>query len=198
MLLDLTGKHFGRLIVIERAENAGRHPKWKCVCECGREAVIYGSNLRQGYTKSCGCLHSEKTVEAHTTHGKARSPEYITWRNMIDRCSNRNRREFKDYGGRGIAVCERWTVFENFFEDMGSKPEGLSLDRIDVNSGYSKENCRWATAKEQARNTTKNRIIEFNGLSRPLAEHCELLGLNYRTVHQRLKRGWGISKALSN
>jgi len=197
MLLDLTGVIFGQLKVISRAENAGRRPRWFCLCSCGNEKVVLGENLRMGYTKSCGCSHKEKSSKANSTHKKTGTVEYTAWINMLSRCYNRNKKDFKNYGGRGIEVCDRWKQFENFYADMGDRPENTSLDRIAVNGNYEPSNCRWATNLQQARNTRSNRLIEFDGRLAPLSEHCANAGLDYRSVHQRLKRGWNVTKALS-
>lgn len=197
MLLDLIGKEFGRLKVVSRSDNCGRRPRWNCVCSCGNSKTVFGDNLRMGRTKSCGCLHKESTSKANSTHLKTGSVEYTAWINMLSRCYNRNKKDFKNYGGRGITVCERWKEFENFYADMGNRPDNTSIDRIDVNGNYEPSNCRWASNLEQARNMRSNRLIEFNGIISSLSEHCSKAGLDYRSVHQRLKRGWNVTKALS-
>jgi len=217
-IIDLTGKKFGRWTVIERVEHDKKEQtKWKCICECGNEKIIYGTSLKQGtslscrclqkelidltnqkfgkltvikflgddeygnkqwlckcdcgveksilsgsfkrgLTKSCGCLHKEIMKEVKTTHGYAnknnKSVEYLTWASMLDRCRNKNNKSYKNYGGRGIEVCDRWTnSFENFLEDMGKRPSNKhSIDRINVNDNYEPNNCRWATTYEQSIN----------------------------------------------
>lgn len=126
-------------------------------------------------------------------------PTKSSWESMLYRCGNKNSIGWENYGGRGIKVCERWNVYENFIEDMGERPNGMSLDRIDVNKGYFKENCRWATSKQQARNTRKNRIVEHNGESKCLMEWCEKFGLEYRsTWHQVVRKGLPLGQAMSN
>jgi hypothetical protein len=197
MLIDLTGKHFDRLFVVKRSKNAGRQPKWECLCSCGNTAIVHGSNLRHGYTKSCGCLHQEATKKANTTHGESKSKTYVIWRNMINRCENYARPDFINYGGRGISVCQKWRSFVGFVSDMGKAMPGMSIDRINTDGNYEPSNCRWATATQQARNKRNTRLVEFNGNRASLAEHCKSLGLNYRTIHQRLKRGWTANAALS-
>lgn len=155
MLIDLTGKVFGRLMVLSRAGvNAAKHPLWKCRCECGQEVTIRGQSLRLGDTQSCGCLHKERASEAHRTHGQCKTPEHTTWLNIIQRCTNQRRADYARYGGRGIGVCERWRAsFAAFLEDMGPRPSNdHSIERKDNSVGYEPGNCVWATQSEQLAN----------------------------------------------
>ncbi len=158
-IIDLTGKRFGRLKVIERAKSQCGRACWKCQCDCGNIKIIIGKSLRNGNTKSCGCLMKEANREKMTTHGMRGNPLYAVWRAMRQRCNNTNDKAYKNYGGRGIMVCHRWQKFENFFEDMGVCPTGFTLERIDNDKGYQKNNCKWATRLEQARN---KRIYQNN------------------------------------
>lgn len=146
---------------------------------------------------SRGCLNKK----SHTKHGHSRkqktTPTYSTWKSTCNRCANPKNRQYRFYGGRGISVCERWKNFENFLEDMGEKPPGTSIDRFpDKNGNYEKSNCRWATQKQQCRNTRRNRIIEFNGESRCLSEWSEILGIHIMTLENRLNR-MSIEKAFT-
>lgn len=152
--IDLTGKTFGKLTVLERAgQNKNRNALWKCQCECGLIKITSGRLLRNGDSKSCGCLRLDSCIKTHTIHGMSKSPEFAIWAAMIQRCQNPKNIGYKDYGGRGITICERWlNSFENFFIDMGPKPEKHSIDRINNDRGYSPENCRWATCHEQRMN----------------------------------------------
>jgi hypothetical protein len=155
MALDLIGKNFCRLTVLSRADN-NRYGKsqWLCECKCGNLTTVIGSKLNSGHTQSCGCLQAERAVEANKTHGNTGSPEYNSWSSMIQRCTNKNRKAYPDYGGRGISVCETWlNSFEVFLNDMGKKPSySHSIDRIDNNKGYYPDNCRWSTPQQQKTN----------------------------------------------
>ena len=190
----MIGQKFYRLTVISRAPaTAGnRGARWNCQCECGNTTVSRSDALKNGRTKSCGCHRAElggkRMIEMHTTHGMCGTPEYRTWQSMLNRCTNANDPSFKDYGGRGISVCEAWNDFQQFYADMGDKPEGHSIERIDVNADYSPQNCVWATAKEQANNTRSNVNIEHNGVTKTIAQWADDFSVPYWKLHQRLHR----------
>jgi hypothetical protein len=159
--LDLTGRRFGRWVVLGNPTSDGKRLYWLCRCDCGIERVVASNNLCSGGSVSCGCWQ-RKVVTRHgntSVHGK--TPEYRVWSGMRCRCTNPRSNRFASYGGRGIVVCERWQVFENFLEDMGPRPSPRhSIDRINNNGNYEPSNCRWATPSEQSRNQRSTRLNE--------------------------------------
>lgn len=151
---DLTGHRFCRLVVLECAgKDRFSNLIWKCQCDCGNICEVAGHSLNSGRTKSCGCLKKERVCKRNKSHGMSKSPEYDIWKAMLQRCENPNCKSFSDYGGRGIKVCQSWHKFENFYRDMGKRPEGLSIDRINNDGNYEMGNCRWATKEEQSNNS---------------------------------------------
>ena len=155
---NLLGKTFGRLTVLKRSPNKSRSTIWLCECECGNVKNIRSGDLVSGDTKSCGCLNIEK-LKSHGMHDK---PVYITWAVMLQRCNNPNNPSYHKYGGKSVKVCERWLKFENFYEDMGDRPEGMTLDRIAGAKLYSKETCKWSTLSEQFFTESQNqKMSEF-------------------------------------
>lgn len=187
--LDLKGHKFGRLTVSERAEKLNNRTAWICKCECGNIAVVNTDPLRAGKTKSCGCIAKELVTNLNLSHGQKRnrkaSREYKSWQHAKSRCFVSSNRKYKIYGARGITMCDRWAnSFMSFYEDMGPCPQGMTLDRIDVNGNYEPGNCRWATPKEQSRNIRKNVIVNFKGRPLTLVEFSEKIGANYKTVHR--------------
>ena len=155
-MIDETGNRHGRLSVTARADSTKRGAQWSCVCDCGNRVDVSGSQLRNGKTRSCGCL----ARDLNTKHGESsrRTPEYSTWHAMLKRCTNPNATGYDNYGGRGIAVCDRWRRYENFLADMGRRPLGTSIDRRDNDGNYEPGNCRWATAIEQSRNMRSTKL----------------------------------------
>lgn len=190
-LIDITGQRFGKLTAIDYINNG----RWKCKCDCGNEKIISGTDLRKGSTKSCGCLCKEDRKK----HGHARkrdvSKTYRIWSNMKTRCSNPKHIWYKNYGGRGIIVCERWQIFENFLEDMGECPKGYQIDRLNNNGNYEPGNCKYIPLENQAFNRRNNIDIEFNGVKKNIKEWANDLGINYHTLRYRIKNGWPIEKA---
>jgi hypothetical protein len=182
--LDKTGSRYG-MLVANKYVGSGM---WECTCDCGDTAVIKSYNLHSGNTKSCGCRKRAVLGESTTKHGLHKHPLYSTWKGMRNRCNNPNTPRYKDYGGRGIRICERWDKFENFLADMGERPEGCSLDRIDNDGNYEPSNCRWATQSEQNRNY---RIaVKVDG--KPIAQVAEETGISYSAMYHRHKRNHKI------
>jgi hypothetical protein len=192
--LKLEGKRFERLTVVDYAGDS----RWNCVCECGEKRRVKTSNLRNGNTKSCGCLHRELASKRKPTlrHGMSRTRTHGTWAGMLGRCTNKNHPRYARYGGRGITVCERWETFENFFEDMGEKPKGLTIERIDNDGNYEPGNCRWATQAEQARNRRSNHLITIDGVTKCLAVWARHFGVPDTTVYSRLAINKSYEEAL--
>lgn len=194
---NLTGQRFTRLTAVACAGRGKHGYLWECMCDCGNTVVATVNHLTQGSTKSCGCLNTEVRAQQcrarSTTHGMAARgrvhPLYSTWANIIQRTTNPDRRDYQFYGGRGVQVCDRWRKsFEAFVSDMGDRPEGLTLDRIDVNGDYTPENCRWASWDVQHQNTRSTRKFDVNGeiLScRDMEARC---GVAARTIYQRITK----------
>lgn len=191
------GKVFGRLTVIGRDEY-GEKARYLCHCTCGVVRFFKLYNLTRGVTRSCGCLAREHSRERATTYGKSHMPEATIWRAMKSRCQNPKNVQYASYGGRGIDVCARWQVFENFLEDMGTRPsDGHSIERMDNDKGYSPENCCWATRAVQSRNRRSNRIITYKGESMCLTDWAIRLGIKRLTLSMRFRRGASVEKAFS-
>jgi len=198
---DLTGRKFRLLMVIKYVgRDKNRNSLWLCHCECGKETITCSAYLKNGDTKSCGCLNSKTTVARNTTHNLYGTPEHRNWTAMIARCENPNVKVFHNYGGRGIRVCERWrTSFAAFYQDMGLRPTAQhTVDRFpDPDGNYEPDNCRWATRAEQSRNQKRNRLLTFNGKVRCLQDWATLSGISAASISKRLKKGWTVEQALS-
>lgn len=196
---DITGQRFGRLVVVKFVE-LRTQARWLCRCDCGNETTVPGGSLRNGNTRSCGCLHREsiqKTNKGRSTHGMFGTPEYRSWSAMMSRCNNPAITAFARYGGRGIKVCPEWSSFEAFYADMGPRPPGSSLDRIDNEKGYEPSNCRWATRTQQQRNRRGNRLITYREQTRPVSEWAEVFGISVYAIYERIKRGWSPVDAIT-
>lgn len=154
-LIDLTGQRFGRLVVIKREPTVNHRTKWLCVCDCGNLVSVYAGSLRSNNTASCGCIQREATAQSHRTHGKSHTRLWYLWRHMKARCYCKTNPAFRRYGGRGITVCEEWqNDFQSFYDwaMANGYQDNLFIDRIDNDKGYSPDNCRWATQKQQIKN----------------------------------------------
>lgn len=201
---DISGRKFGRLTAIRLVENNKfNHTQWECLCDpkhggCGSIVIVATANLKNGNTRSCGCLRKDANMNSHTTHGFSSYPEYSVWKGMLSRCYNEKNNSYPEYGGCGITVCDEWKEsFEAFYRDMGPRPsQDHSIDRKENDKGYSKENCRWATWEEQASNRRNNLFYDYNGVKRTLAAWCRELSLNYPTVYARLQSGMPFEKAV--
>lgn len=197
---DLTGKRFGRLLVVKKIENNSpkdRNGMYECVCDCGNKTIAYQSNLLQGKTTSCGCFQKEEASKRFSTHGMTKTRLYKTYFNMKQRCLDQSNKSYHNYGGRGIKICEEWMEsflnFANWALSNGYS-DSLTLDRIDVNGDYCPENCRWATIKEQSNNQRKTIWVEILGNKKSLKEWTNFMEWPYGRYEARHLRGAPIFK----
>lgn len=202
--VDLKGKVFVRLTVLEKIEFS-KPIKWNCICECGNFKIVYSLNLTNKRTLSCGCLQKEKAKDVNSKHNncftlnnkRITSVEYRTWSNLKNRCCNSNYILFHRYGGRGIKVCDRWlNSFENFLEDMGKRPEGTTIDRINNDGNYEPLNCKWATPKEQANNRSNNRLVTFNGKTLNIKQWALKIGIRANWLTIWLNKGMTMKEII--
>lgn len=195
--IDITGQKFGRLTALYRLYNY--HKKgtwWLCVCECGSLKECFIGHLRSGVIKSCGCLYHEGN---NKKHGLCGTRLYKTWKSIKQRCYRPKDVNYKNYGGRGITMCNEWKRDPQAFYDWAMSHgynNTLTIDRIDVNGNYEPNNCRWSTVKQQARNRRSNKYYTINGETRCLSEWCEIYNLSYKAVCSRLYHGYSIEQAL--
>ena len=193
---DHTGQRFGNLLAVEY-EGAG---KWRCICDCGVKKSVAGARMRDGSTRSCGCLSSSESANrsrGRAKHGMSGSRTYNIWALMLQRCKNPLATEYRLYGGRGISVCTRWASFENFLADMGECPSSAhSIERANSNGNYCPENCEWATAKEQTRNTSRNRNFTVDGETKCLMDWCGGCHKRFHRARYHLSRGKSIEQVL--
>lgn len=213
--IDISGQRFGRLVALERigrtlAPNGTIQSMWKCRCDCGNETVVKYIALKSGNTKSCGCGEIENRYSCNRNKRKSASSIFYNsdlekhplrkiWKSMLMRCNNPNVRGYKHYGGRGIKVCDRWSGdlgFENFVNDMGERPDGTTLDRIDVNGDYCPENCRWATSEQQMNNRTDNSRIILNGKSITCSQLCKKYGFYRIYVTHLIHDGVDVNEVI--
>lgn len=190
------GQRYGKLVVVAlHSVDKYWNKRWLCLCDCGRESTPYGASLRRrnGSTKSCGC----ESPVPELRHGACKTPEWRAWSCMRDRCLSPVHKQYRNYGGRGITICERWSDFNNFLSDMGPRPSRMySLDRIDNNKGYSPDNCRWATREQQQNNLRVNVRGLVHGEELTLAEACRKYQVSYGMAFHRLKKGMSFEDAL--
>ena len=202
--VNLIGRRFGMLVVTGEAPRVGvkNDARWMCHCDCGVDKAISATCLTTGNTRSCTCLRRKATSERQTSHGDNRPgnrhPLYGVWAGIHRRCYNPHEKRFNRYGGRGIVMCERWLDYANFKADMGaSYQRGLTIERINNDGNYEPNNCRWASVKEQCRNRSTSRWLEFNGQRKTVAEWAETLNLRPERISARLGAGWPVEKVLT-
>ena len=211
-LVDMTGQRFGRLVVVERATDDDSKSKekiqhtsfWLCKCDCGNEIIASRIHLNDGHIRSCGCLHDEASKLSNRTHGMTNTRLHAVWTNMIQRCTNPKNGKYKNYGARGICVCNEWRMFENFYHwaiengyDENAEFGKCTIDRINVNGNYCPENCRWVDNKTQMKNMTNNHWIEYNGEKHTLSEWEKLLGDRGKLFKSRIQKGWTVENAIT-
>ena len=204
-LIDLAGQRFGRLVVLERVgTNKSGNVLWSCLCDCGNRIIARSDHLKDNHIQSCGCLQKEiaskSCIENKTTHNMSKTKIYGAWGNMRKRCYNIKNKEYKNYGGRGINICDEWNNektglinFYNWSMANGYK-EDLTIDRKDVNGNYEPSNCRWATYKEQANNKRNNHYITYKNETNTVTEWSEKLGIKRKTLDWRIANGWTTEK----
>lgn len=205
---DLVGQKFGLLTVTAKTDKrSAGSVVWECICSCGNIAYVRSGNLHSGHTVSCGCHKRETSSNVCSNiftkhgHGKAglANSTYITWLNMRDRCNNPNNDAYNNYGGRGISVCDEWNDFSNFLADMGERPKGVSIDRINVDLGYFKENCRWATSIEQNNNKRDIHKVCYMGETLTITQLAKRIGAKRKRLYYQLKKhDFNVEKALWN
>jgi len=200
---NIVGKRFGLLVVLEKTAKRTNSGSiiWKCVCDCGNIHEVGSWNLQNGHSTSCGCHKKETSsrtfLKNFTKHGHSSTQTYNVWNNMMRRCNDHKNPAYENYGGRGITVCEEWKDIVNFIADMGERPKGMTLDRIDNNKGYFKDNCRWATKEQQANNKRNNHNINHLGETMSITQLAKKHGIERNKLSYRLNNGWSIEMALS-
>lgn len=196
--LQLEGQRFGRWTAVSMVGRQGSNALWLCRCECGSERLVSTLNLRSGRSRSCGCLRDEISAISHLKHGGSYSSEYQAWLKAKRRCFDPKDISYRNYGGRGIYMCDEWCAdFGSFVRDVGPKPSPVhSLDRIDNDRGYEPGNCRWATRSEQSRNTRRNRWIGIGGQRKLLTDWSVDSGVSTTTIGRRLDAGWPARDAV--
>lgn len=192
---NIIGKEFGNLTVIRKnGKNKENRYIYECICTCGNIINTYKNQLDYGNRKSCGCVKSKSNVK----HGMRGHRLYATWRGILNRTLNKKDKEYENYGGRGIKVCDRWLDIKNFVEDMfPTHKNGLSIDRINNNGNYEPSNCRWATSKEQGINKRDTVLIELNGVVKPLTEWATIKKIKRATMYMRYRRGYSNEEIIN-
>ncbi len=200
--VDITGQTFHYLTAIKPiGSSKGSGVIWECLCKCGKTTNVTTKSLRRGNTKSCGCLNSERVIarnKAGALHGMTKTRTWISWDSMIQRCTNPEHKSFDNYGGRGIKVHPAWLdEFSTFYKDMGERPAGTTLDRINSAGDYEPGNCRWATPQEQGNNRRNNISLTVGGVTDTLANWSRKTGIGQKTIMYRIKHGWSDEQTLS-
>lgn len=200
---DYTGQRFGRLVVIARSEEKNHRGRtvWRCVCDCGGEKACEGQHLVRGSIASCGCLADEsrhRRPSPNRKHGLTHTTMWTIWKDMVRRCYDETDPAFSHYGGRGITVCERWRHdVAAFAGDMGARPPGMMIERVDNDRGYELGNCIWADAITQQNNRRNNHRITHAGRTLTVAQWAREVGMQASTLIKRIEGGWPFERAIS-
>lgn len=196
---DLAGQRFGKLVAIKFLGTEKGNSFWECLCDCGKTCKKRATHIKSGASTSCGCYNEELMKNKFKTHGLSKHPLFRVHKAMMNRCYLPSCKSYKNYGGRGISVCERWHDFKNFYDDViTGYAKGLEIDRYpDVNGDYCPENYRWANDKQQSRNKSDNVFIEYRGERLIVVDWAVKLGMKHGTLHARIKAGWDIERALT-
>lgn len=193
---DITGTRYGKLCAVKpHSRTSGQSYRWLWACDCGGQKVLHSYSAKKA--GQCGCETAAKLAARHRTHGAAATPMYKLYHAMKDRCGNTHNTHYSHYGARGIRVCERWLEsYENFLLDMGERPPGTTLDRVNNDGNYEPGNCRWASRRQQQRNRRNNNTVTLDGVTMCMTEWCEHFGIQFTTVRGRIRRGWSIEDSL--
>lgn len=192
-MIDLKDRTFGRLVVVSRGKLSGHNRYWLCRCSCGREFSVRQDNLTRGRSRSCGCDRRKASPKM-----RGREKEYASWHAMVDRCTNPRNHAYTYYGGRGITVWPPWEKsFEQFYHDLGPRPAGMTLGRVDNEKGYFPENCRWETRKSQMKNRSNASFVQWQGRSWQIIDISEATGVPYSLLYGRIRMGWDVEKAVT-
>lgn len=198
-LIDLTGQKFARLTVLQRVENDKKqNSQWLCNCVCGNNIIVRGYHLKSGRIKSCGCLQKE-TGYMNKKHGMCETRLYKIWTGIKTRCTNKNEISYKRYGARNIKICAEWKDnFSSFYEWAinNGYADNLTIERINVNGNYEPHNCTWIPSEQQAQNRTTSKLINIDNTTHCLKEWARIYNIKYTCVTERIRRGWGVEKAL--
>lgn len=203
--IDIVGLRFGRLIVMRRygtyiSPAGAKHVQWECLCDCGNTTVTTTGRLKSGNTQSCGCLKKERASHANRTHGASGTRLHRIWKGIKARCSNKNNPQYKDYGGRGISICDAWRQSYDAFRSWAVEngyDDNLTIERMDVNGNYCPENCKWITLQEQQDNRRNTVRITSGDVVRTAKEWAEATGIPYNTIRGRFYRGYSTQDVLS-
>ena len=199
-IINLVGERFGKLMVINRdTAVTNKEARWECKCDCGKTSIVSSYSLRNGRTTSCGCINNGEYLKRITLYGKSITTEYNIWRSMIARCNNKNDAAYNNYGGRGITVCQRWTdSFDNFITDMGRRPKNMTIERVENDLGYFKENCKWATRKEQSLNRRSTIWLEHDGVRLSKTDWAKKLNTTLNGINYRFGLGESFSEIVNH